>query len=207
MVKSVVPGISSNVKISECKMTSVNLEQVNFSYVECRTDTQSCAKKDTVLTFHPPVASMKEMRPRLVELHHDVLSPRFRWLVTDPICIFIIAITALFACITFVVNDLESALHAAVPVPALANHVMTLITAIFGSVQTLEDIIGKLLVFTVVAHVGEAIYAAYVCSKTLKLKKKNTFMWFVAICLTGWPMTSKVLEFSNIVVVEKKAKK
>jgi len=197
-------GKSKSHKISNCKMTSISLEEATFSYVECTSTsgTGTCAMKNTTFVFHPPLETMKDMRPRLVDLHHDLLTPKLKSLVTEVPCAIIICILLLFGYITYFVDDLEQVI--------LSKNLKlagSCISMIFGCIQSLEKLIEKTFIFAVVAHILEACYGAFLSHKVLKLKMKSTLLWFLAISCAGYLMTSKIMEFSNVHLESKKSKK
>lgn len=194
---------SKSDKISNCKMTSISLKEANFSYVECKgtSGTGACTLKKTTFVFHPPLETMKDMRPRLVDLHHDLLTPKLNSFVTEIPCAVVLCVMLLFGYIIYFVDDLEQVIAS-----NNLNLVESCITMLFGSTQFLEKLIRLSFIFAVVVHTLEACYGAFLSHKVLKLKLKSTLLWFLAISCVGYPMTSKVIEFSNVHVKSKESK-
>jgi hypothetical protein len=70
--------------------------------------------------------------------------------------------------------------------------------ALFGSVNVMAIVVKVCWFFGVFAHVLEAFYGVYLCKVTLELGSITSFLWFLAISLVGYPMTTKVIEFTAI---------
>ena len=107
-------------------------------------------------------------------------SPQIKWLVTDPISLIIIV-----ACSTLAI------LH----YTGMANNLPPFIDA---------KAVSFFWYFSVVVHVFEAIYVAYLCRTKANLSAGITMKWFVFVCCTGWPMASR---FMNLIQDEKEKKK
>lgn len=74
----------------------------------------------------------------------------------------------------------------------------TIIDTLFGSVESLFTGAQVSFKFAIVAHVLEAIYAAYLCKATLKMKIGATYKWFLLTSMVGYPMTSRVMDFAKV---------
>jgi hypothetical protein len=70
--------------------------------------------------------------------------------------------------------------------------------ALFGSVNVMALVVKICWYFGVAAHLLEAVYGAYLCKYTLDLSTLTSLLWFFAISLVGYPMTTKVIEFTSI---------
>mmetsp|Transcript_13599 Transcript_13599/g.20701 ORF Transcript_13599/g.20701 Transcript_13599/m.20701 type:complete len:215 (+) Transcript_13599:109-753(+) len=170
MIKSMLPSSS---KISNYKMASVSLDKVEFSYVEC---TQGmCAMRQITLPLDPPLESMKELRPRLIQLHRQLLSPpSIVSIFTEPICTFILVFMIILGYISYLMTDENLVLVFPVPV------------------------VRRFFLLTQLAHILEGVYGGYLAYSTLKLGMLISLQWLFTISLVGYPMTSKVMEYSNI---------
>lgn len=190
----------SSMSISNCTLKDVSLTKMAFSYVTC--DKSTCSSKETVMKFDPPLESSSEIRPRLVKLHHDLLSPKFSWLVTKPICTQVVFIVAALGYFTY--TGLEAFL---LTVNTAPEFLKSIITAVFGSDENLFSWICYLFKGINVAHMLEAFYVVYLCKQKLKLKTPATLSWYILVALAGYPMTSKVLDFVKVCNDSKMKKK
>lgn len=134
-----------------------------------------------------------EFRPRLVKLHHDFLSPKFSWLVTEPILAQIVIITATLGYFSY--SGLEAFL---LTVESAPDFLKSIITTVFGSTENLFTCICNVFKYTVLAHVLEAFYVAYLCKQKLKLKAPAILSWFIIVAMSGYLMTLKVLDFVKV---------
>ena len=174
-------------KVKNAKMTSVNMDCYSISYVLCVSD--SCAMKEIAIPFNPPLKSSEEMRPRLVRDHHMALTPRFTWLVTDPIARMLFG-----ACILLGVGT-------ALGQEELANRIddtpwaTAIVTAVFGTSTLFAQLVVGAWYFSIVAHTMEGFYVAYLCkTTTLKMKTWPTIKWFALCVCTGFPIMNRVRE-------------
>lgn len=62
MVTSTLDNETSNMKISNCKLDSVSLTKLSFSFVACDDAKGVCVPKTTVINFDPPLQSSAEAR-------------------------------------------------------------------------------------------------------------------------------------------------
>jgi len=127
------------------------------------------------------------LRPRLVEMHHEMLAPQFSWLTSEPLCRMIL----------FAMAGLGYAYYC-LDMKDLVNQYAMLKPVIGSEGQILAYAIKVSWIFGVFAHLAEAIYTAFVCKQTLKMRNKATLSWFIMVSLVGFPMTMKVLEFISV---------
>ena len=128
-------------------------------------------------------------------MHHEHLSPKFSLLITDPLNrIIILSVLALgyfsYQGLHSFVSDITTY------APPFVKDMI--IDGIFGSTETLFMFIKFSFKFAIVAHVMEAMYVAFLCRTVLKLKTKTIVEWYLIVSITGYPMTSKVLDFVNV---------
>lgn len=187
------------VKVSNAKLTSISLEKYGLSFVVC--DGDACRREVKEVEFVPPMASAKEMRPRLIEEHHRALSPKISWLYSDPLISLIFITVLLLASATHILGRDALADLIDSSAPSLVSGSINLV---FGSSRFFADMVAYSWYFTVVAHLAEATYAAHECRSRLKLKPGATWRWHLMICTVGYPVTKKVLE---LVEVDKEARK
>ena len=171
--------------VKNCKMTAISTTEAKLSYIAC--EIQSCAQKEAVMKFDPPMATLDECRPRIVEMHHKCLQPDFSWLLTEPLCRMIL----------FSMTGLGYAYYN-IDMQEVAEQ-NEIVANLFGARgQGLAYAVNISWMFGITAHVVEALYAAYLCKTLLKMKTMATLSWFVIISMVGYPMTSKILEFARI---------
>ena len=60
IVKSTLGRKDTNTKVSDCKMTAINLQQAKITYSACKGNT--CSKREVVVKFDPPMRSFEDIR-------------------------------------------------------------------------------------------------------------------------------------------------
>jgi hypothetical protein len=180
------------VHISEAKMKSVALEGCTFSYVVCCGD--RCEMKTSELKFRPPLRSASEVKVRLIQIHHQVLSPKVHWLVTDPVPVIVIIAIALLGFGTYGFGGRDGLTDAIESEKRLNEAVV----GFLGSAETFASLTVFFWYIAMVAHLLEGCYVAYHCIKTLKLHLGSTMLWFYMVLCTGYPIASRLLEFVKI---------
>lgn len=177
---------AAHCKIQNAKMTSVSMKEYSISYILC--DGNACAMREVAVPFNPPLNSSDEVRPRLVQDHHMALTPKFSWLVTDPLIRMLFGACILLGVGTALGHDeLAKRVDDAPWAAAIAN-------AVFGTSARFANLVVGAWYFSLVAHTMEACYTAYLCKTMLKMKTGTTFKWFVLNVCTGFPIMNKVKE-------------
>lgn len=177
---------AAHCKIQNPKMTSVSMKEYSISYVLC--DGDACAMKELAVPFHPPLNSSAEVRPRLVQDHHRALTPKFSWLITDPL------MRTLFgACILLGVGTVLGQEELAKRVDG-TPWATAVVTAVFGTSARFAHLVVGSWYFSLVAHTMEACYTAYLCKRVLKMKTGTIVKWFVLNVCVGFPIMNKVRE-------------
>jgi len=171
--------------VKNCKMTAISTIEAKISYIAC--ERHSCAQKHSVIKFDPPMLTLDEYKPRILEMHHKCLEPDFSWLLTEPLCRIIL----------FSVTGLGYA-HYNIDMQELVEQNEIIANMVGARGQGLAFLVMISWKFAITAHVVEALYAAYLCKTLLKMKTMATLSWFVIISMVGYPMTSKILEFARI---------
>ena len=161
-----------------------------LSYVSCNGDV--CAMREIDVSFVPHLNSIDEVRKRLIEDHHRAMTPKFAWLVADPL-----TRTIAVACILLGVGAYKGRDGLASVIDS-TPWVKSIIDATFGSSARFAGAVVGAWRFAFVAHLFEAIYTAYVCATILKLKTGSTMKWFVLNACVGYPIMKKVLELVAI---------
>ncbi|KAL3815489.1 hypothetical protein ACHAXA_000726 [Cyclostephanos tholiformis] len=190
VVSAISNGGGENGKVQNARMTSVSTTAYSLSYVLCNGD--ACSMREIVIPFVPRLNSPDEVGPRLIRDHHRAMTPKFAWLVTDPIIRTIAAACILLGAGTSMGRDGLGSTVDGIP------WVKSMIDATFGSSSRFADAVAGAWYFALVAHSMEAIYTAYVCRVILKLKMGATMKWFVLNSCVGYPVMKKVLELVAI---------
>mmetsp|Transcript_32504 Transcript_32504/g.78900 ORF Transcript_32504/g.78900 Transcript_32504/m.78900 type:complete len:227 (-) Transcript_32504:161-841(-) len=170
---------NASLTVSNARLTSVSLTSVTIKFVTCSGDL--CQQKQETIPFVPPMSSGREARPRLIEIHHQVLFPRLHWFYSDSFCaqvmVLMVALTV-------------------APIVAWNNG------TIFGLNIIMSDesnwIIYGLSAVCFAAHLVEALYSIYLSQWKLKLGRLSSFCWFVMIFLAGLPITRKLIKLNDI---------
>mmetsp|Transcript_29510 Transcript_29510/g.41302 ORF Transcript_29510/g.41302 Transcript_29510/m.41302 type:complete len:222 (-) Transcript_29510:679-1344(-) len=189
--------------IKNVKLRSVSSTGYNISYVLCNGD--MCDMRDITVPFEPPLSSSSEVRPRLIEIHHQVLSPNVSWLVSDSITLtaFLILVLSTFGyCVIGEAN-----------IPSFVENldiggldIVGIIDTIFGSTLSFATCVKWAWHAIVIPHIFEALVAVYWCTKILKLKTMATIQWAVLVFLVGWFIGSRLFKFVNLQSKSKEGK-
>lgn len=186
-------------KVQNAKMTSITMKEYDISYILC--DGDACAMKNVTVPFDPPLVSLAEAKPRLVRDHHKALTPKFRWLVTDPL------MRALFgACILLGVGTTlgQEELGSRIDDTPWAS---AIVNTIFGTSARFARLVVASFYFSLFAHTMEGFYTAFLCKTVLKIKTETTFKWFVLNVCTGFPIMKKVQELVAVDTAARSRKK
>lgn len=190
---------AASCKVQNAKMTSVTCKDYTITYVLCSGD--NCAMKSISVPFNPPLKSSSEIRPRLIEDHHRALTPKFTWLVTDPLMRMLVGASMLIGVGTALGQE------------ELAKRVddtywaSSIVCTIFGTSSRFAYLVVAAWYFTLVAHTLEAFYASYLCKKCLKMKTITTAKWFLLNVCTGFPIMKKIVELVEVDKAARSAKK
>uniref|UniRef100_A0A7S2KHE9 DUF2470 domain-containing protein n=1 Tax=Leptocylindrus danicus TaxID=163516 RepID=A0A7S2KHE9_9STRA len=181
----------NNTKISNAKLKSITSTHYTLSYVTCSGDV--CTMQgDVTIPFDPPLKDAKEIKSRLIAEHHRVLSPQFKTLITDPVCIVIIGLSILLGILrSYQYPDLNYS-----------------VASLFGPITDVVGLSFDLYMrfcwaFLIVAHSLEACYAVYLCKK-MKLRHRTVASWWLFVILTGYAHTSRIMELARVDAKEKK---
>jgi hypothetical protein len=186
-------------KVQHAKMTSVSMTGYSLSYVLC--DGDACAMKEITIPFVPPLNSPDQVRPRLIDDHHRAMTPKFAWLVTDPIQRMIFGVCILLG-VGMVLG--REGLGSAVDGTPWAK---SMIDSTFGSSARFAEAVIWAWYFSLAAHSLEGVYTAYLCKRVLKLKTGATMKWFVLNACVGFPIMNKVKELVAINSASKSKRK
>ena len=132
----------------------------------------------------------------MVEIHHVVCAPQWKWLWTKPIAGSIVFIVAVFGYATLFLG-FDGIKNFALEHQQLYRLFM------FGSPDSFAHAVQRFFVIVAVIHVLEASFVAYHAIRTIKLSWKSSFSWFALITLAGFPVTN---EFMRMLAVHKMSK-
>ena len=185
MVISAISGRETG-KVQNAKMTSVSMTGYSISYVLC--NGEFCAMKEIAIPFFPPLNSPDQVMPRLIHDHHRAMTPKFAWLVTDPIIRLIFGACMLLGVGTALGRErLGSAVDG-------TPWTKSMVDSTFGSSARFAEAVIGAWYLSLAAHLMEAFYTAYMCKVILKLKTGATMKWFVLNASVGYPIMKKVQE-------------
>mmetsp|Transcript_10218 Transcript_10218/g.13335 ORF Transcript_10218/g.13335 Transcript_10218/m.13335 type:complete len:254 (+) Transcript_10218:14-775(+) len=191
-------------EIKNCQLRSVSSEGYKISYVICNGD--MCDMRDITVLFETPLKSSSEVRPRLIEIHHEVLLPKFSWLMSNSI--------TFTAVLLFVMLSVGYSVIGEVNIPSFVEQLeylvgldtSAIIDPIFGSASSFGTVVKWSYYVTVIFHIIEALVAVYWCKKILKLKTKATAQWALIIYIAGWLIGYRLFKFVTLQKNKKKVK-
>jgi hypothetical protein len=190
-------SLSSGAHMTTAKAKSVTNKGCDISFVTCRGDL--CEMHNCIYEFRPPLKSAKELPQRLPAIYNQVCAPRMSWLVTKPLALGILIVCGLLGYGTEILG-MEEMLAILEQVPRLEHGVAT----VFGTPQTFCYMIMGSWYVSVVAHLGEALWAAYHCVNTLKMDTTATLQWFLVIWAVGYPI---FIEFRSLIKLHEEKSK
>ncbi|CAJ1941561.1 unnamed protein product [Cylindrotheca closterium] len=167
---------NANLSVSDARMTSISLASATIKFVTCSGDL--CQQKQEIIPFAPPLSSAKESRPRLIEMHHQVLFPRLHWFYSDSFCAQVMVLTGLLII---------------APIMAWNGSL-----GHFVNLDKRESIVYGLSAVYFTAHLAEAFYSIYLSQWKLKLGRLSSFCWFLMIFLAGLPITKKLVKLNEV---------
>ena len=194
MVITAISGRETG-KVQNAKMTSVNMMGYSLAFVLCNGD--FCAMKEITIPFFPPLNSPDQVRPRLIHDHHRAMTPKFAWLVTDPIIRVIFGVCILLGVGTALGRERLCSTVDGTP------WAKSMVDSTFGSSARFAEAVIGAWYFSLAVHLMEAFYTTYMCKVILKLKTGVTIKWFLLNASVGYPIMKKVQE---LVAVESAAR-
>jgi len=175
--------LSTGWKLTDVKMKKVTSVGCHLQAVTCSGDL--CEMKSLVYPFAPPLANASQVKPRLVSIHHDVLSPQWKWLWTKPFASLFVLVFPLLAYGTLVMGDdgLTEALEKTNFIEQ-SNGIVILLRWGFY--------------VTFVAHIVEASVVAHTCRTVFKLNWKGVVQWIIMVFLSGYPILREAMALQKI---------
>ena len=187
--------------MTDARMQRVTMTSCRLQVFVCSGD--MCEMISVDYPFNPPLSSSSQIRPRLIAIHHQVMTPQISWLITKPVALVLVLISVAMAHgifvlgipqFTQVLQDLDEGLG------------LNLVSTLFGSSAILVWMLQGIFWFTVVAHIVEGLYAVYHCRTTLKLGLKAQVLWFVLLFLAGYPIMKEFQVLVSAAAARRKLK-
>jgi hypothetical protein len=189
---SMKPGFT----ITSYKVKAVTNDGCDIYVTTCRGDI--CEMKHGTYKFHPPIESAKDWssssNKRIHQIHNTVCCPNPIWLITDPL-----ALVALILCTAVAYGTCYLGMDGIVNAVALMPNIEGWINTIFGSSTIFGYCVIGGFIFAIVAHTIEASIAVYQSHTILKLDLSITLLWGFLVSLVGFPVFSRLNEFTMIV--------
>jgi hypothetical protein len=130
----------------------------------------------------------------MIALHHQSLKPKVHWLVTDPVALVVVLVTALLALGTYGFGGAQGL----ATVISDAKPWNFFIASIWGSTDLFAKQVVFFWYFAIVLHALEGVYVAYHAVRTFKLGLGTTLLWFYLVLCTGFPISKRFLELLKV---------
>ena len=181
MARNLLDPLPAGWKLTDAKMKKVAPEGCYLQAITCSGDL--CEMKAVVFPFVPPFTNGAQVKPRLVAIHHHVLSPQWKWLYTKPLALKLVTTFGILAYGTIVLggDGMTAYLDRS-----------NLIKRFYPHTHWIALAIQFVFYLTSVAHVAEAAFATYICQTSFKLKWKGTMQWIAMVFLVGFPILNEV---------------
>lgn len=189
LVALVVANTKNGSTPTQINARKITANTLTISYVEC--EGTMCALNSVDISFNPPIKSADDAIDRIVTDGKIAMEAQCMWLVTEPLPLLILTVTAALGYATLVLGEdgLQSAIESLPPVGE------TIISTIFGSY--FFGVVRASFYFAIVAHAAEAIYIAIMLRKRASLGCLTCLKWFALICCVGYPLTKKAMLYTN----------
>lgn len=190
LVALVVANTKNGATPTQITARKITANTLTISYVEC--EGTMCALNSVDVSFNPPMKPADDAIGRIVSDGKIAMEAQFTWLVTEPLPLLILTVTAALGYTTLVLGEdgLESAIES---LPLIGQ---TIISTIFRSYYFF-GVVRASFYFAIVAHAAEAIYIAIMLRKRASLGYLPCLIWFSLICCVGYPLTKKALLYTN----------
>lgn len=174
-------------KLTDAKMKKVTAEGCHLQAVTCSGDL--CEMKPVVYPFVPPLTDVKQVKPRLVAIHHEVLSPQWEWLWTKAFALkFTLTTLALaYGALVLGHDGLTQALDQT-----------NLIKSFYPRTDIIALVLQAAFYIIFVAHMAEAAVVAYTYRSVLKLNWQGVTHWIVMVLFIGYPIMKEGMALKEI---------
>uniref|UniRef100_A0A7S3LDU9 DUF2470 domain-containing protein n=1 Tax=Amphora coffeiformis TaxID=265554 RepID=A0A7S3LDU9_9STRA len=174
-------------KLTDAKMKKVTSAGCHLQAVTCSGDL--CEMKPVVYPFTPPLTNASQVKPRLVAIHHEVLSPQWKWVWTKPFAFKFMLTTLALAYGALVMGNegLTEALDKT-----------NLIKMFYPWTDTIAIVVQLVFYVTLVAHIMEASMVAHTYRTVFKLNWKGVARWIVMILVAGYPIMQEGMALKQI---------
>ena len=182
MARRVVgPSLPAGWKLTDAKMKKVTAEGCHLQAITCSGDL--CEMKAVVFPFVPILTSAAQVKPKLVAIHHQVLSPQWQWIYQKPLALKLMVSFAMLGYGTLVVGHEGMTAYL---------DQTNLIKRFYSHTNVIAIAIQFVFYVTTVAHIAEASFAAYTCRKAFKLNWNGTMQWIVMVFIVGFPILNEM---------------
>ncbi len=189
LVALVVAKTKNGATPTQTNARKITADALTISYVEC--EGTMCALNSVDISFNPPIKSGDDAIDRIVTDGKIAMEAQCTWLVTEPLPLLILTVTAALGYATLVLGE-DGVQGAIESMPLVGQNI---INTIFGSY--FYGVVRASFYFAIAAHAAEAIYVAIMLRKRASLGYLACFKWFALICCVGYPLTKKALMYTN----------
>ena len=181
MARNMVDPLPKEWKLSDAKLKKVTANGCHLQAITCSGD--MCQVKNVVYPFVPPLTAAAQVKPRLVEIHHQVLAPQMKWIYAKPLALKLTITVALLAYATLFmgVEGMKARMDQS-----------NLIKTFYPQTGYIAMALQAVFYLTIVAHVAEASFAAHTCRSAFKLNWKGTIQWAALILIVGFPILNEL---------------
>ena len=177
MAKRQGPKPEPGWKMTSTTLMNVTMDGATINVTFCRGD--ACRQVPVIYPFTPALTEPHQIRSRMVAIHHQTCNPMHCYDHT-----LFPAIVVFFLTTTYYAMGMNGP----------------------SSDPTLTKAMRDCCFLMSVAHTGMAVYGTYLSNNVLKLKRRGTVNWFVAIFLSGWLGMKELLQLIEIDEKSKLAK-
>lgn len=184
-------------KLTSARMLQITAQGCHLQAISC-TSGDLCEIKTVVYPFTPPLTHAAQVKSRLVAIHHQVLSPQWQWIYSKP---FAMKFSISFAALAY-----GTLVLGGTGMKALLDQT-NLIKSFYPRTDILVLVVQAVFYIIMVAHICEAVFAAYICRSTLKLKWQGTLQWMIFVGAVGFPILNELQTLQQVHLQELKEKK
>lgn len=177
-----VVSLPAGWKLTDAKIKKVTAGGCHLQAIACSGD--MCEMKAVVFPFVPTLTKAAQVKPKLVAIHHQVLSPQWQWIYQKPLALKLV--------VTFVMLGYSSLVVGHEGMTAYLDQT-NLIKRFYSHTYIIAIAIQFVFYVTTVSHIAEALFAAYTCRKDFKLNWNGTMQWIGMVFFVGFPILNEVL--------------
>lgn len=189
---------NKNSKLTNAKMKSISLSGYKISFVICEDDV--CEMKNVMIPFDPPLKSQKEARVRIIQDHEAAFTPTLSSLFTEPVSLSVFLLCISFPYIAYMVkeDDIAGLVYASYTPMFISNLIEKSFCCTYTFASNVKTFAKFMWYLSIVAHVIEGSFAAYLCVKRFKLPKKIVWKWHFLGCCVGYAQVWKIFHLVSV---------